>query len=121
MHIIWILAWMERGRGVQMELRRIRDKVMGPAAQIRKVAWAVRGGVDIFMFMIIGIRRILGGYRIRRIFLGVWRLMELEGLWMVGGGGRGVGLIGFVRGMGCEFLFYFGVMVVMVMGKEAGG
>ena len=53
----------------------------------------------------------MGGLPGRRIFLGVWRLMGGGNLWRVrdllGGIGRRVGVIGLLRGRGCEFFFLF--------------
>ena len=73
--------------------------LVGP---VRRVVLGARGGVDGYMCMIRGIRLIMDGFRFRKIFLGAWRLMGRASLWMVMGGIKGVGLIGPLRGRGCE-------------------
>ena len=80
---------------------------MGRAARVVKGVLEAEGEADIFMCMIIGIRLIMDASRTRRIFSGVWRWMPGVGLWRGMGGISGVGLIGCVRGMGCESFCLF--------------
>jgi hypothetical protein len=62
------------------------------------------------------------GLRGRRTFLGVWRLMDGESLWLVMMGewgiGRGVGPIGLLRGRECEFDFLRGKLVERLREEE---